>query len=334
MFIPYGKNIKCYDVNSLYPYVMKNNLYPVGPINEFFGDITILNDIYWIGEVDVSTKKDLIHPYLQIHYKTNNGLRTISPNGSWTMKLHSCEYENALNDYNITIKNGYFFKKGDIFSKFVDDLYTLRSKYPKDDPMNFICKLIMNSLYGRFGMKPIINKQEFVSSDKFKELSITNTITDFLDLDEYGIFVTYIDDKLINRIHKVSVGIASAVTAHARVFMSQFKNNDKFTLYYTDTDSIFIDKELPEELVGNKIGQFKLEYNLKEGVFLGPKIYAGITNDDIYISKVKGFKNANLIPFDDFKSLLRKDANPLILNHSKWFRSLINSDITIKKNIS
>lgn len=80
MYIPQAKDIYCYDVNSLYPYL-------------------ILNNIYWIGDVDVSTKRDLIHPYLQIHYKTNNGLRTISPIGNWFMKLHSPEYENAIKEY-------------------------------------------------------------------------------------------------------------------------------------------------------------------------------------------------------------------------------------------
>ena len=46
MYIPQGKDINVYDVNSLYPYVMKSNLYPVGPINQFEGDITILDNIY------------------------------------------------------------------------------------------------------------------------------------------------------------------------------------------------------------------------------------------------------------------------------------------------
>ena len=30
MYIPYGKNIRCYDVNSLYPSMMKNNEFPIG----------------------------------------------------------------------------------------------------------------------------------------------------------------------------------------------------------------------------------------------------------------------------------------------------------------
>ena len=115
---------------------------------------------------EVNTKKDLLHPYLQIHHKINSGYRTISPNGKFTMIIHSPprpagvlggtkEYFNALKDYDISIKNGYFFRQENIFEKFTEDLYELRNKYPKGDPMNYTCKLILNSLYGRFEMRPI-----------------------------------------------------------------------------------------------------------------------------------------------------------------------------------
>jgi hypothetical protein len=86
---------------------------------------------------------------------TKNGMRTISPNGNFNMILNSCEYYNSLKDYNIKINHGYFFDSKNIFNEFVDDLYNLKLKYPKTDPMNMTCKLIMNSLYGRFAMKPI-----------------------------------------------------------------------------------------------------------------------------------------------------------------------------------
>ena len=336
MYIPHGFNLKCYDVNSLYPFVMKDNLYPVGKIQEFHGDINILSqkeDIYWIGDVSVSTKKDLLHPYLQIHSKVNGSLRTVSPNGSFNMKLHMPEYLNALKDYNISIKNGYFFEKADIFSGFVDSLYTLRKSYPKTDPMNLTCKLIMNSLYGRFGMAPIFKKQEFVSREAFNDMLGIEQIFDFLDLEEFGFFVEYLDKYKTSDQHKCSIGIASAVTSYARAFMSKFKNNNNFKLYYSDTDSIFIDKELPSNLIGNEIGQFKLEYIFSEGVFLGPKIYCGVTDSGKYISKVKGYKNHQNITFDDFKSLLKKDALPLELHHDKWFRSLSNGEITIKDQV-
>ena len=115
--------------------------------------------------------------------------------------------------------------------------------------------------------------------------------------------------------------------------MSKFKNNPNIELFYTDTDSYFFKGEFPEDMIGKDIGQFKLEYLLNEAVFLGPKIYGGITSDNKYICKIKGFKNPNLISFEDLKSLLIKDTRPLILNHEKWFRSLNNSNITIKEQI-
>lgn len=60
--------------------------------------------------------------------------------------------EKAIDDgYTIEIIRGYKFERGKIFEGFVDALYALRSQYPKGHPMNLIAKLLMNSLYGKFG---------------------------------------------------------------------------------------------------------------------------------------------------------------------------------------
>ena len=61
--------------------------------------------------------------------------------------------------------------------------------------------------------------------------------------------------------------------------MSFVKNSPFYNLYYSDTDSIFTDKELGLELIDDEIGKFKLEYIFTRAVFLGPKIYGGITTD-------------------------------------------------------
>lgn len=39
-----------------------------------------------------------------------------------------------------------------IFKSYVEILYSLRIKYPKSHPLNLVAKLLLNSLYGRFGM--------------------------------------------------------------------------------------------------------------------------------------------------------------------------------------
>ena len=103
--------------------------------------------------------------------------------------------------------------------------------------------------------------------------------------------------------------------------MSQFKNNHNYILYYTDTDSIFIGGILPKDLIGSELGQFKLENSFKEIVFLGPKIYSGITTQNKTITKIKGFKNAKDLNFNDIKSLLIENSK-LKLNHTKWFRNI------------
>lgn len=282
----------------------------------------------------VKTIRNLSHPYLQIHHKTSAGIRTISPNGKFNMVINSPEYYNAIKDYKIKINNGYYFNTGIIFDSYVNDLYSLRLKYPKGSPMNLTCKLLMNSLFGRFAMRPILSIQKFISKEEFKIFTEKYLIEDYLDLGDVGYFVSYIDLFKTSKESNVSISIASAITAYSRVFMSKFKNSDKFKLFYSDTDSIFVDKDLPKDLIGNEIGQFKLEYIFKEAVFLGPKIYGGlIDNPEGFICKIKGYKNPKGISFNDLKSLLDKKSKPLELNHDKWYRNLSESNIVIKDQI-
>jgi len=82
VYKPYAKNVKGYDVNSLYPKQMKSFPMPVGNIVSFEGDITKVNPLaFGFFEVDITTPKDLYTPILQTKIKTNSGLRTVAPLG-------------------------------------------------------------------------------------------------------------------------------------------------------------------------------------------------------------------------------------------------------------
>jgi hypothetical protein len=83
-------------------------------------------------------------------------------------------------------------------------------------------------------------------------------------------------------------------------------------------------------MVGKEIGLWKLENIIKEAVFIAPKVYGYIDIEGNEIVKCKGFKEN--ISFNDLKSLLIKD-NKLELNQEKWFKSLENSNITIKNQL-
>ena len=103
----------------------------------------------------------------------------------------------------------------------------------------------MNSLYGRFGMQPQLHSHVFCNFDEITQLIATGAeILDYIAVSPSNLyFVTYPSetvsdlDTALPRLRGggVSVGIASAVTAYARVFMSKFKNNPDFNLFYTDT---------------------------------------------------------------------------------------------------
>ena len=86
-------------------------------------------------------------------------------------------------DYDIKINNGYLFNSSNIFKEFVEDMYSLRLKHNKSDPMNFIAKLMMNSLYGRFAMHPQVNEYTFTSLEGCKLLSESYDIKDIIKLD-------------------------------------------------------------------------------------------------------------------------------------------------------
>jgi hypothetical protein len=121
--------------------------------------------------------------------------------------------------------------------------------------------------------------------------------------------------------------------------MSRFKNIDEniFKLLYTDTDSLHIiiyDRkkfdELFPNLIGSDLGQFKIEKKLKEGIYLSPKVYGGITEHGQEFSKIKGYKNK--ISFEELKSLLVKDCT-LEIKQELWFKKLKEGNITLKDQI-
>jgi hypothetical protein len=231
--------------------------------------------------------------------------------------------DNALSlGYKIKIIKGYLFQKDIIFSEYIDTLYEIKQSKSKDDPMYLISKLLLNSLYGKFGMDYQFNEHLIISDNKLINLMERNyLISDIINLDNDKSLISFIKKGKLyesnifdNSNYNISIGVASAITSYSRIYMSKFKNKDNYNLYYTDTDSIYIDKELDPKFVGKDLGQFKLEQIFTEATFVAPKVYGGIIDDNSQITKVKGFKDS--IKYNILKSLLNKNEK-LILNQEK-----------------
>ena len=93
-------------------------LMPVGLPKHFEGDISLVSGKpypYGFYEVEVTTPKDveIEYPPLQTKVNTPDGVRTVSPLGTWTDVYSTTEIYNAMDHY------GYKFKilRGVLFER-------------------------------------------------------------------------------------------------------------------------------------------------------------------------------------------------------------------------
>jgi len=348
-FSKYFRKLYSYDVNSLYPTVMAQGLMPVGLPVIFEGDIRAIEpNAFGFFYCKITSPTYLEHPLLQRRINTSEGIRTVAGLGTWDGWISSIEMDNAIKyGYSFMIIRGYEFKAENIFKTYVERMYELRLSYPKGTPMNLIAKLLMNSLYGKLGMKDQLttveifkfnNDGDYLAFEKLLD-KWGNSIHDWIVLDNH---IVVIRDKTLSlrtnpdtsSYHgsDINIAIAAFVTSYARCYMSYFKNNPDFHLYYSDTDSIVIDSPLSDNLVGKALGQVKLEHIIKNAVFLAPKVYGLITDENKEIIKVKGVTPDALtnesITFDNLTNLLIQNTHK-DFTQEKWHKSITKGTITV-----
>lgn len=340
VYKPVGKNIHRYDVNSLYPFVMHNNFMPTGNPIYFEGDILkIDSNSFGFFEVKVIAPDNLNIPILQTKIKINNLNKTVAPLGIWSGVYFSEEIKNAMNHgYQFEILRGYIFDKQNIFKEYVNFLYNLKMNSLKDSSDYIISKLLLNCLYGRFGMNPFMENHKIIESKETIKIINKYKVTSLIDFKNGKELVSffYNNNNKNNDNNKkgiklnISIPISSAITAYARVYMSLFKMKYSSHLFYSDTDSLDLDIPIDNKYIGKGLGQFKLEHIFKDAIFLAPKVYGGITNLNKEIIKIKGAKN--IVKFDKLNLLLNKNLI-LKIHQDKWYRDISKGNITIKEEI-
>ena len=210
--------------------------------------------------------------------------------------------------------------------------------------------MILNSLYGRLGMKPYQDTIEIVESNRAEDIlskyivkeqyQVTDglellryenkPITGFMELygkDEYLDFMLECDSKSISV--NQSIPSAVAITAYARMHMFNiiYKLIDLgIVIYYMDTDSMVVNSVLQLDLVGNKLGLFKLEHEIAQGYFISPKLYALKTTNGELIVKAKGI--GSKLDYNQFESLIKNET--IVKAQERWFKDPANANISIK----
>jgi len=191
-----------------------------------------------------------------------------------------------------------------------------------------IAKLMLNSLYGGFGMNEIIDSLKIVNKEKAEKIIKLYNYSLFSKIDENTYIVKY-STKISDNLQKLlkntgmddiekslsdlgltkrkgvqsAVQIAAAITAYGRIAINQFKNDPNNTAIMSATDSLICQKELPKEVVGKSLGQMKLERKIAHGIFIRKNVYGLLLENGEFISKCGGL-GKNKLTYSEFQSLL------------------------------
>jgi len=251
-----GEKLYEYDVNSLYPYVLKANEYPCG--RPYLSD-EFEPDKLGVYECEVEAPSSLFLPVLGI---VHDG-KFVFPVGKFKGKWTSEELKLAMSlGYKINIKLGLIFpKRARYFEKFIDRLYALRLEAKKGSVQDITAKLIMNSLYGRLGLNPLKEKITFEMKEGVKEFAR-------IKAGRKNVFL-FTEPTTLNSFRNVA--LAAFVTSYARIHLYKLMSKVQDSLYYCDTDSIFTTTPMR---TGTALGDLKLEAEHKNAVFLLPKTYS------------------------------------------------------------
>lgn len=291
---PYGEDLFYYDVNSLYPFVMKEFPMPGGvPVWHGNLDGMDLDSMFGFIEAYVVCPKTIKKPFLPYIDKNKT---LIFPTGEFVGVYYSEELKYARGlGYTVIPISGYLFEgKVSPFRDFVSSLFESRLEARKEgnEAMAYVYKILMNSLYGRFGINPKSTTTEVCDVDRYKHL-IKHSELIFGDmLSENNYIVSYHintgkDTEHWNPPKNSAVQLAAAITASARIHMYPYISREDS--YYTDTDSVVLSSPLPEEEVSSTVlGKFKLEDRVVKGDFLAPKSYFYTTKEGKNVLKYKG----------------------------------------------
>ncbi len=333
------------DVNSLYPYVM-SGLFPTkltgrGKAISLFEITTRMEKYGIIAKVYISSN-DETYP------KRYNNRLCFCKGRFWTT-LAQPELQRAIRKGHVLkIDEWSSYEMQPLFVDYVNYWWQERLKYTKEvDPVrNTFCKLMLNSLYGKFGQrafgstdltleslewiykqrgKPfprhIYNKDNLVREVEANKPWFPMGLDYPLKLQNVNGHIKVIIQK--DEHHESFPAIASFVTSYAREYLLSLINMAGMeNTFYVDTDSLFVNDKGYRNLVkkglinANEIGKLKLEHTTNHLQIHCPKDY--VFGD---MEKIKGIRrNAKQIArntweqlqFEGFKSIIKRGGESYI----------------------
>ena len=284
------EQVYCLDVNSMYPAMMEQYPYPV-EYDEFFiyPDVDEirkrLESKSVIADVEIVTDK----AYYPLKYEG----RLCFPVGHFRTTLTTPELSMALEFGHVRkIHAATTYWENYIFRDWVNYFWEkrLEAKQNGDETASMLYKLMLNSLYGRMGMKAA----HWEEIGKCPPDQIMKETTYDVPSDTYTYhrrFAGIMQQKVERDESYDSIpSIAAHVTAYGRLFLGKLiRVAGNGNTFYCDTDSLFVNSKGYTKLKGyidpNQLGLLKLEWTSKDVEIHGLKDYR--VDDRV---KIKGIR--------------------------------------------
>lgn len=213
----------------------------------------------------------------------------------------------------------------------------------KNSGYRSLAKLLLNSLWGRLGMRTNKPKKSFINSaDQLLKLMVNPSyeVNHFHELSDDSLLLTYTLKAECEQIQSyVNVVLAAYTSSLARIHLYKYLDMLKERCLYHDTDSIIFTCKENESRpkLGDYLGELTdelLDFGensyISEAVFTSEKSYAFIVKtpgkEDTADCKVKGltlsYKNSKTVNFESMKNMVLQDqSKPLELNNRVILRT-------------
>ncbi len=267
-----GTGIHYYDINSCYPYVMTRPQ-PVGKAYDWEGPPpkTLREGKVGFARAMVDYPKHVNIPVLPWRDPQNKKL--IFPvgrfEGTWdSEELFAAEKQGAT----ITWLDSVWVEARPVLAEFVRVLYQYRDKSLPgyDKGLDQVCKILLNALYGRFGMKEQREAMLFLMEDEIPPPGARPASPRDPDCR-----VWYEKEDVDSA--SIVPQIAAHITTEARLLLHKYATTAHERggkLFYMDTDSVQTDADL-SDICSTELGGIKDEGAgvIYEGEYIQPKLY-------------------------------------------------------------
>lgn len=256
---------KIYDVNSMYPHVMRDYEHPIGRDYEFTDDLSycLRRGTAFFADITADSHGNFPVRAVDGSVAYPTGANRVLVTG------HEIRSAMALSLLDVRFIHGiYLCNRSQSFAKFVDHYAERKARAKKagDKASEIFSKLLLNSAYGKFGSNP----DEFFDWHLYRPgEDIPEGFEPYLD---YGWLMVMRREARNKFLGYFDVAVAASVTGAARAVLMRALAGSKRPVY-CDTDSI-ICTALKAPTHPYRLGAWKLEAEGDTVHIAGKKLYS------------------------------------------------------------